>query len=929
MRSCTFVPFFISSVFVFSCQANHATPTIKHVPKVVCSEKPSRDKLAIRQFPVRKEEGWKEIPFVEKTIEPSLTEMEKERGYILFHRPITEIVYPGTKPKASEKIKSLSSFAAQGEFEPIAFSVYPLRDLKKLRVKVSSLKNGEEAIPESNIDARLVTCWNIRYPAYHHKCRTYRRMPELLEKVTAQSLSAMECQRYWITVKVPDNCKPGIYKGEILLSDDSFEKAVSIPVKFKVFGFKLLKDPKKHFTAYIYDLHRRIKSTKTPEVKKFWIKAAENDYKAMAEYGIDSPPTLRPGYDEKQDKIYLSENGNAIDMLGEAGIKGPVPILLDHAILSLYQKYFGATKHFNHWQIPVKPPEKFYSHLTALVAAMEKERRRKNWPEFIYGPLDEVSIHSMDFGVKTYKAVKAAGVRTFITKNPSKKQAEAKAYGPYVDIWCSQPFAVELKKIRETKAEYWSYPNHISTEVRIPKTMARGGRMTYGFGFWKSGYTTLIPWIWRWKHKPVLKFDYLNPKRSSQSGNQIAPNGEIVPSVYWSCFREGYDDGRYAYTLQQAIAERKNSDNPHCAEAVANAKKQLVDIWNAIDTQAKYLHDNSLPDLEFDAFRWKIACAIQGLLKYPAIRKAEAPSILAECISSKASKKPENILQRERKNGNLELLPLYSTRFKWQSCTKEGTLTMENGKAKMKFKVKIDHKNDGGGEAGIYPIGWPRIRVDFEKSINFLAFDGIAMWIKTSSDRDEVADDYTFLSINASASDVKVFDAEMLGYISENSWIPVFLPFGKLLKKNNKGCGDLKKLKTMKKMQIWLGESCYSDGVALTFDIDGPYLYRFKKPFIANIALPRAALLSETKAIPVSIDVIGFGLSHKKKALKIEVSDASGKVVQEMKIFCAGKQTSFNLPLDSFKAGNYTLKASLGDPVISAQNASFELLSGL
>jgi hypothetical protein len=22
--------------------------------------------------------------------------------------------------------------------------------------------------------------------------------------------------------------------------------------------------------------------------------------------------------------------------------------------------------------------------------------------------------------------------------------------------------------------------------------------MTYGFGFWRSGYTTLIPWHWNW-----------------------------------------------------------------------------------------------------------------------------------------------------------------------------------------------------------------------------------------------------------------------------------------------------------------------------------------------------------------------------------------------------------------------------------------------
>ncbi|MBN2130024.1 MAG: hypothetical protein JW741_11035, partial [Sedimentisphaerales bacterium] len=107
---------------------------------------------------------YKEMPFVETAAEPALTPEEKQRGYALFHRPITEPVYPNTKPLAQERLEQLVAFATPGEFEPLTFSLYPVRDLQNLKVRCSSLTCEAGAIPTAAITVRLVTYWNVGYP---------------------------------------------------------------------------------------------------------------------------------------------------------------------------------------------------------------------------------------------------------------------------------------------------------------------------------------------------------------------------------------------------------------------------------------------------------------------------------------------------------------------------------------------------------------------------------------------------------------------------------------------------------------------------------------------------------------------------------------------------------------------------------------------
>ena len=209
---------------------------------------------AIKQPTVPK--NFKPMPFIEKNPAPQLTPTEQQRGFMLFQLPLIDPVYPNSRPLPYERLNQLSAFAAQGELKTLCFSLYPTRALKNFKVTVSDLQSAAGIIKKSNIDIRLVTYWNVRYPRYSSES-TYRRMPELLEKVTSHSSPAYEPQRWWLTIKVPQTAKPGIYTGTVMLQDDSVDAPIKVPLKLPILDFQLLTDPNKHYSAY-YTPHNQL-----------------------------------------------------------------------------------------------------------------------------------------------------------------------------------------------------------------------------------------------------------------------------------------------------------------------------------------------------------------------------------------------------------------------------------------------------------------------------------------------------------------------------------------------------------------------------------------------------------------------------------------------------------------------------------------------
>jgi hypothetical protein len=529
---------------------------------------------------------------------------DRQRGFGVYSRPYLECIYPHSPARAGDRNPTLRLFASPGEYEPANFIVCPLKDLTGAKVTVSDLG----PISASDIDVRRVRYLRARpnYITLH----SYHIVPDILEHFSTLELKSGENTRFWLTVHVPDTATPGNYTGSVQFACDSGK--VTLPLQMRILPIRLREDPEKIFGIYYRHPYDQMASAPDDISREYFRRKADLEHADMVAHGIRN--------------IVLSVDGSPADSEGRFRFNWDLlaakldlwkkyqfraPIVMGINTLGVYAKYMGE-RPGSHLRGVKDPPEAFSRELTAMVRAIEVERKTRGWPEFLYYPVDEPSrgSASVSFMVKVLQACKAAGVRTYLTANPTLE--EFAPLRPYVDVWCTQPFSPDretvLADMKARPVEYWCYPNHVAGEN--DHTPVAGARMTFGFGFWRSGFRTLIPWI----YSATIgdPFNYLDGS-AMDFLNRQEPDGTPMPVVLWEAYREGYDDYRYVYTLEQLIAAAKQDPRPAAQEASRTAQRELERVWDAIRVQPKYKYDGLWAPEEFDAHRWRIAQQITRL----------------------------------------------------------------------------------------------------------------------------------------------------------------------------------------------------------------------------------------------------------------------------------------------------------------------------
>ncbi|MFB3883398.1 MAG: PQQ-binding-like beta-propeller repeat protein [Armatimonadota bacterium] len=552
---------------------------------------------------------WREDPRPPAGAEPVMAAEDRERGFYLWHRHWATPIYPWTNPTKEEMNPTLRAFAAPGEYEPLTFTVRPLRELARAEVRVE----GIGPAPAEAVEVRKVRFLQVR-PNYSISGR-YRIVPDILDRWAGGPLAADENATFWLTVHVPEEAKPGLYRGRIVFSADG--KSAAIPVLLRVVGVRLEEDPGHTYGIYYDDPLSRVSSAPDATSREYWTRKSALEHADMAAHGTRNV-TLdcwAEAADEQGKFRYLEESFERLDgelrMAARFGFQPPY--VMSISTEEIYQKYMkkGIESHLRGVEMP---PDAFFPEVTALVREIEAERQRRHWPEFVYQPFDEPSSDPavIAFMVRLMQAVKAAGVRTYTTASPERPGYQP--LKPYVDVWCTQTFLPEhdaaVADMKARGVEYWCYPNDISGEN--DHTPVAGARMTYGFGFWRSGFVRLIPWMYQ--HSSGDPFNCLDG-RMSDFLVRSEPDGTPIPVALWEGFREGYDDMRYLYSLEQAIAEAEQSPSAEAKREAAEARKLLEGIWNAVPVRPQYQYDSAWSPEEMDVYRWMIAERLERLTK--------------------------------------------------------------------------------------------------------------------------------------------------------------------------------------------------------------------------------------------------------------------------------------------------------------------------
>jgi hypothetical protein len=553
---------------------------------------------------------WTETPRPDNTPKPEFTERQKQEGLVFYTRPWCEPVWPDHNPRQHEIGAPAQAFASWGEYEPITFTLHALKDFSSISVSLSDLVNTANGatIKADLIDKRYVRYMYVR-PNYS-TFNIYYRAPDVLMPWQPQPLPKGENLRIWLTVRVPLGQPQGVYCSNAEVNADGVK--LQVPIKLRVLPITLQKDQSLVYGQYYRQPLRNINAAPDDFSRAWWRHKAETEYRDMREHGMNTVVVGLSGWLAKgQWRFSFDWLQRDIDLARSVGFDKP--LVCSFPTGALYHKYMKSSMGSHLRQVKM-PPDEFFGELTAMVRVIETEARRRQWPELLYYPVDEPSTspESAAFMARVLAAIKRVpNVRTYVTADPEHEQFEPMR--PHVDVWCCQPFSLGreaiLADMQARGVEYWCYPNHISGENDHTPTL--GARMTYGFGFWQSGYRALIPWIYQANGgDPWNYLDY----NTQDFFNRTDDNGEPIPVTLWEAYREGIDDHRYVYTLQNQI-ERVAAAG-HNAEA-ADAQSVLDQILKAMNVQKKYKYDGLWAPETFNAWRWMLAEKILALQDLP------------------------------------------------------------------------------------------------------------------------------------------------------------------------------------------------------------------------------------------------------------------------------------------------------------------------
>ena len=116
-----------------------------------------------------------------------------------------------TEPRPDQLRDKISICATPGEYEPATVSVRATTDLKTVSVTLTDdlVSQAGEVIPSSAVDIRLVDPF---------ESRTEKKMEHYLFAKNTVDIPAQTTRRFWITVHVPADARPGLYRSKISIN---------------------------------------------------------------------------------------------------------------------------------------------------------------------------------------------------------------------------------------------------------------------------------------------------------------------------------------------------------------------------------------------------------------------------------------------------------------------------------------------------------------------------------------------------------------------------------------------------------------------------------------------------------------------------------------------------------------------------------------
>lgn len=488
---------------------------------------------------------------------PASDEQEEKRGFIAFARPWQEPVLYRSVPRAEERLERLSARLSPGEFEPVVFSLYPLRDAKALPIRVSDLKGPDGQVIESD----AIRVGRVTHQSVWENPTTFEAVEHLVRRCESVDLVAGRSQRMWLTVQADARAHPGSYTGTVSVGSRE------IPMTVEVLPIDLA--PVEDMGYFMY--HPDLRWDLVPD-QDLW----ENIARDLADHGMTTATLYYQAtrQDESSGKRVLADldtyinpsfgipYASLIEIYGQAGLGRHQPLI---DVLSQYD----------------------VAHDPNLVVALHKEYLRRGWPKVAFYINDEIEYESrIAEARRTLELLEEAAPDLMTTTALGPKGAEA--LGEKYDIWigCSRPEMIEF--CNSLGKNPWTYSCRAVHDISPAFE-----RFFFGRFPWKIGLKGVGLWSYlqdgevfydRFGNSFGYSADFnFRPEWKHRYGFVIAEDGNIIPTVAWEGVREGIDDMRYLRTLEKAVHEAAESGSPATRETGRAGQDLLSRIRSKTD----------------------------------------------------------------------------------------------------------------------------------------------------------------------------------------------------------------------------------------------------------------------------------------------------------------------------------------------------------
>ncbi|MCC7348955.1 MAG: carbohydrate-binding family 9-like protein [Phycisphaerales bacterium] len=641
------------------------------------------------------------------------TAHEDALGFIAFGRHYMSLVFPNSLP--DHRIGTIRMFAARGEKEPITINLHPLRDLPSITVTPSDLHgpNGS-VIPSSRWDNRLLRHMDKRegYPF-----DTYvANMPTYLERIAGPvALVKGRTGTFWLTLDVPADCIPGLYKGEVVVLSGTREQTLPLVVRILPFGL-----PDDHGLLYgEYYLGASKTLLGRDQIR--------DDLRDMRDHGATSVGlwfTVDPStYTVDEQGVSFHMRGDSqfewlMEAYQECGFPGPIIMGFDAGM-------DAADSLFNYGD--PRWDRVYVNFHKALV----EETRKQGWPRIHIQPLDEVSWHSNEEKEKNLhllKLLKSAGI-------PTEMDGAADAYmageaGTYADMWTVSSTFIPSEMLAAARAQgKLTTIYNVDSEGWLPEA----DRWSRGLYLWNMGLHGVYNWAYRHAYGSYYDdFDSENGENVHAYPAEHHYRGG--PSTGWEVSREGIDDLKYLVLLERLIAKGRSAGGL-AAQRADEASNQLQTLKDGLDANtdasrgrarwqrtlspAQAVEQGLVPNSagvmgyvagqhkipngmtydEYDAIRWMVATHICGLME--ALGEPDCALSPSTSIAKPVEMRVRNIgLQKANSStdrpelviGTLASIPEIdgevNVQGEWASASRVN-LTMDNGSGDPQMPTEV------------------------------------------------------------------------------------------------------------------------------------------------------------------------------------------------------------------------------------------------